>query len=445
LHGFEEDESPRGAGGDAMQTMSTSTVAPHINTRPLMLAAAAILLITMGARQSLGLFVAPLNSSTGLGIVAISLAMAIGQFVWGVTQPIFGAIADRFGPSSVLIAGALMLAAGAGLTTVVSSEWMLILSIGVLFAAGAGAGSFSILIGATAQRLPPEKRAFASGFINAGGSLGQFVFAPISQFIIAAFGWIAALYTLGLAALVTIPLVRPLVRPLQTYQPGTDAASTPTAIGSAQTLRDQLRAARRDRSYWCLHAGFLTCGFHIAFLVTHLPGEVNLCGLPASVAAGSLAIIGLSNVAGSLTAGWLGNVFRMKWLLFWVYFIRAVAIAVYMAMPRTALTFYIFAAVLGFTWLSTVPPTAGLVAKLFGVRYLATLFGLTLLSHQIGGFFGAWLGGLALVRFGDFGWMWYADMALALAAALINLPIREARIERAPGAGVAAEIPIVVE
>jgi predicted MFS family arabinose efflux permease len=155
---------------------------------------------------------------------------------------------------------------------------------------------------------------------------------------------------------------------------------------------------------------------------------VNLCALPASVAAGSLAIIGLSNVVGSLGVGWLGGIYRMKWLLFWVYFTRALAIAVYLAMPRTAVTFYAFAAVLGITWLSTVPPTAGLVGKLFGVRYLATLFGLTLLSHQIGGFFGAWLGGIALVRFGDYGWMWYADMSLALAAAFINLPIREARV-----------------
>ena len=155
-----------------------------------------------------------------------------------------------------------------------------------------------------------------------------------------------------------------------------------------------------------------------------------MCGLPPSVAATSLAIIGLANIAGSLTAGSLGNVFRMKWLLFWTYFTRAVAIAIYISVPRTALTFYVFAAVLGFTWLSTVPPTAGLVGKLFGVRYLATLFGLTLLTHQIGAFFGAWLGGIALVRFGDYGWMWYADMTLALAAAFINLPIREARVLR---------------
>jgi MFS family permease len=388
---------------------------------PLMLAAAAILLITMGARQSLGLFVAPINDATGLGIVAISLAMAVGQFVWGATQPILGAIADRHGPARVLVVGALLLAAGSALTTLATTEWMLVFTVGILTAAGAGAGSFSILIGATSQRLPAEKRAFAAGFINAGGSLGQFVFAPLNQFLISAFGWIAAMYAMAVAALATIPLIRPLVA----RSAPADAQPSAGFTAHGRSLREQLRVSARDRSYWCLHAGFFTCGFHIAFLVTHLPGEVALCSLPASVAATSLAIIGLANVAGSLTAGSLGNVFRMKWLLFWIYFARAAAIAVYLVAPKTPLTFYLFGAALGFTWLATVPPTAGLVGKLFGVRYLATLFGLTLLSHQIGGFFGAWLGGLALVAFGDFSWMWYADMLLALAAAFVNLPIRE--------------------
>lgn len=404
--------------------------ASRANTWPLVLAASATLLITMGARQSLGLFVAPINKTTGLGIVAISFALAIGQFIWGAVQPIFGAIADRYGSARVLVVGALVLAAGFASTPFVSSDWQLAVTLGVLAAAGAGAGSFSILIGATAQRLPAEKRHFASGFINAGGSLGQFVFAPLSQFIIGTFGWIAAMYTLAVAALTTIPISRPLFT--------ASAGSGPSTSGvDSLSLRQQLRIAARDRSYWLLHAGFFTCGFHIAFLVTHLPGEVSLCSLPASVAAGSLAIIGLANVAGSLTAGWLGNVMRMKWLLFWMYFLRALAIGVYLLAPKTAETFYLFAAVLGFTWLATVPPTAGLVSKLFGVRYLATLFGLTLLTHQIGAFFGAWLGGIALVKFGDFGWMWYADMTLAFAAALVNLPIREAPVLRlqAQGAG----------
>ena len=406
--------------------MQAGAQAPRGDPRYLVAAAAAILLITMGARQSLGLFVAPLNKATGLGIVAISFAMAIGQFVWGLAQPVVGAVADRFGSGAVLAAGAVTLAAGAALTTVVSTEPGLILAIGVLFAAGAACGSFSVLIGATARSLAPERRAFASGVINAGGSLGQFLLAPLSQLFISSFGWVAAMYALAVTALATIPLARPLNSRRE------EPAAEPGGAPAAEPLREQLRAAARNRSYWCLHIGFFTCGFHIAFLVTHLPGEVNLCALPASVAAGSLAIIGLANVAGSLGIGWLGGVYRMKWLLFLVYFTRAVAIGVYLAVPRTPLTFYLFAAVLGLTWLSTVPPTAGLVGKLFGVRYLATLFGLTLLSHQIGGFFGAWLGGIALVRFGDYGWMWYADMSLALAAALINLPIREAPLVPAP-------------
>ncbi|MCE2970570.1 MAG: MFS transporter [Burkholderiales bacterium] len=404
----------------------------RFNPWPLMIVAALTLAITMGARQSLGLFVSPINSSTGLGIVAISFALAIGQFVWGAVQPIFGAVADRYGPGRVLVVGSLMLAAGFAATPFAQSQFALIVTLGLLAAAGAGAGSFSILIGATAQRLPVEKRAFASGFINAGGSFGQFVFAPLVQGIIAAFGWVSALYALAAAALATLPLAWPLRR-----RPASPAAAAGVARAAPTVgMGEQLRIALRDKSYWCLHAGFFTCGFHIAFLVTHLPGEVVLCGLSANVAATSLAIIGLANIAGSLTAGLLGNVYRMKWLLFWVYFTRAAAIALYLLAPKEPIVFYAFAAALGFTWLSTVPPTAGLVAKLFGTRYLATLFGLTLLSHQIGGFFGAWLGGIALVQTGSYDWMWYADIALALAAAFVNLPIKEAPLTRMqPAAG----------
>lgn len=393
-----------------------------------MAVAAAILMITMGARQSLGLFVSPLNTHTGLGIATISFAMAIGQFVWGAAQPVFGAVADRWGPGRVIVAGAVMLAAGSVLTTQVTSEWGLIFALGVMSAAGAGAGSFSILIGATAQRLPPQRRAFASGFINAGGSFGQFVFAPLNQAVMSSFGWMHAMWMMAVAALGTAPLAWWLRGERKPAAPaaGAASASAPTDLGLGQ----QLRVALRDRSYWCLHAGFFTCGFHIAFLVTHLPGEVGLCGLPQGVAATSLALIGLANIAGSLTAGALGNRVRMKMLLFWMYATRTVAILAYLAAPKTPTTFYVFAVVLGATWLATVPPTAGLTAKLFGTRYLATLFGLTLLSHQIGGFFGAWLGGLAVVNTGSYAWMWWADAALALAAAVVNLPIREAKPRR---------------
>lgn len=398
----------------------------------LMLCAAAILMITMGARQTTGLFVSPINTSTGLGIVSISFAFAVGQFVWGAVQPVFGAISDKYGSVRVLVAGGVLLALGTALTPFVDSQWGLLLTMGVLSAAGAGAGSFSILIGATAQRLPAGKRSFAAGFINAGGSLGQFVFAPLMQFIISAAGWVAAMLTMAATTLLTIPLAGPLRKSRAVPVAGAisvSAETTKTAPGI--TLGEQLRAALHDPSYLFLNAGFFTCGFHIAFLVTHLPGEVQLCSLPATVASTSLALIGLFNIAGSLTAGALGQRYRMKNLLALLYASRALIILVYLLAPKTPFTFYIFAAVLGFTWLATVPPTAGLVGKLFGTRYLATLFGLTLLSHQIGGFLGAWLGGLAIERNGSYLWMWYADIALAAAAALVNLPIREARV--APG------------
>lgn len=386
----------------------------------LLAAASAVLMLTMGARQTTGLFVDPIHRDTGLGIAAISFALAVGQFVWGAVQPLFGALADQRGPLPVLAAGGLLLALGLGLTPLMPSEWGLIFSLGLLAAAGAGAGSFSVLIGATAHRLAPEKRSFAAGIINAGGSLGQFLFAPLVQLMIGAAGWAMAMIGLAALSLLTLPLAWPLRREPQAH-------AAPHAAPPGGDLRSQLRAALRDRSYWCLHLGFFTCGVHIAFLVTHLPGEVALCGLPASVSAASIALIGLFNVAGSLAAGKLGERFRMKWLLFAIYAGRAALIALYLLAPPTPLTFYVFAAALGFTWLATVPPTAGLVGKLFGPRYLGTLFGLTLLSHQLGGFFGAWLGGVALEKFGDYTWMWYADMALAAGAALANLPIRERR------------------
>ncbi|HEY0684146.1 MAG TPA: MFS transporter [Steroidobacter sp.] len=413
--------------------MSTSTppqATASASTLGLVLAASAILLITMGVRQTSGLFLLPITQSTGVSIVAFSFALAIGQFVFGAAQPVFGAIADKYGAVKVIIAGALLLALGSVLTPFMTSSSGLLLSMGVLGAAGAAAGSFSILIGITAQRLPPEKRSMASGIINAGGSMGQFVFAPAVQFIIGAAGWATAMFATAFAALLTIPLVLPLIRSARSA-----VSSATAAVATAHiSLSEQIRDAIRNPSYLCLHAGFFTCGFHIAFLVTHLPSDLQLCGLTPEVAANSLGLIGLFNVIGSLGIGWLGQRYRMKYLLAWVYASRAVIIAIYIVMPKTALNIYMFAAALGVTWLATVPPTAGLVGKLFGTRYLATLFGLTLLSHQVGGFLGAWLGGIVVSQTNSYQWMWYADIALALLAAIVNLPIREQKLQAQPAA-----------
>jgi predicted MFS family arabinose efflux permease len=390
----------------------------------LTVAAAAVLMITMGARQSQGLFVFPIAGSTGVGIVTISFAMAVGQFMWGLAQPIAGALADRFGAARVLVGGVLILAAGTALTPLLTSSFGLVMTIGVLTAMGSGAGSFSVLIGSLSRYLQPAQRGTAAGIITAGGSFGQFVFAPITQKLISLWGWMGAMWSLAALTLLALPLVRPVAGPA-----GHGGVMEPTSSGGG--MRATLRTAFSNYSYLLLHGSFLTCGFHIAFLVTHLPGEVDLCGLPASVASWSLAIIGLANIAGSFTAGWLLSRYRGKDVLFCMYGSRTLLILLYLAAPKTEWTFYLLAVGLGFSWLGTAPPTAGVVGKLFGMRYLATLYGMTMLSHQIGGFVGAWLGGLAFAHYGNYLWMWYADALFAAVAALLNLPIREPRVERA--------------
>jgi MFS family permease len=404
----------------------------------MLLAAAGILLITMGVRQSMGLFVAPIIASTGVGIAAISFALAIGQLMWGAAQPVFGAVADHYGSYRVLILGGLMLTAGAVLASWSTSEAGLILSLGILIPAGSAAGSFAILIGVSSRHLPAHRRSFAAGLINAGGSLGQFLFAPFAQFMISGAGWTMGMLALAASGLATVPiawLFRGRGEPKDTTASASRAAS-----GQAERplgLGEQLRIAVRDPSYLCLNAGFFTCGFHIAFLVTHWPGDLKLCGLAPTVAANSLALVGIFNVAGSLGIGWLGGRYRMKYLLALLYASRAAVVVCYLLMPKTALNVYIVAASLGISWLATVPPTAGLVGKLFGTRYLTTLFGLTLLSHQIGGFLGAWLGGVAMAQLGSYQWIWYADIVLALLAAAVNLPIKEA----IPMRGAAQQVP----
>mgnify|MGYP002128742892 FL=1 len=386
------------------------------------LAAAGILMITMGTRQSLGLFVSPINSSSDIGIVAISLALAIGQFSWGLAQPFAGLLSDRYGPGKVLVVGLFLLALGCALTPLMLTGFGLIVSLGLLISIGSGIGGFSVLIGATAQRIPPEARGPASGVINAGGSLGQFIGAPIFQGLIQGIGWAGSLWSMAIISLCALPLINRLT--------GAQTIHThPQNLSPQDSFGKTICGALANPNYFLLNLGFFTCGFHIAFLVTHLPGEVSLCGLPASVASWALAIIGLSNIFGSLYAGQCVARYRSKYILAIMYGSRALLILAYLLLPKTEWTYYAFAAGLGFTWLATVPPTAAIVGKLFSLRYLATLFGISMLSHQVGAFFGAYLGGLAMVEFGNLDAMWYADMALAGFAALVNLPIKEAKLK----------------
>ena len=387
-------------------------------------AASLLLLITMGVRNSLGLYVLPISQSTSVNIASISLALAIGQFLWGAIQPIAGAIADKYGPRPVLVFGMLVLVAGLLLPPLWPTNMGMMVGLGVLSAIGSGIGSFSIMMGAVAQHITPQMRGNASGIMNAGSSLGQVVFSPLIQSLIKSIGWMQSFFAMAAVTLATLPLLFAATKKHDKQQ----------AQASAQQdggLKQALLQALKNRDYALIHLGFFTCGFHIAFLVTHLPGEVAICGLNAQVAGWSLALIGLANVAGSLLAGRWVSRYRSKYILFWMYLARAVMVLWFINMPREAWVFYVLAIGLGFTFLATVPPTASLVGKLFGVRYLATLFGLTLLSHQIGGFLGAYLGGVSMTEFGDYRWMWYADMVLAALAALVHLPIREKAVMRA--------------
>lgn len=388
----------------------------------VLLAAAGTFALTMGTRQTMGLFLSPLNTSTGLGLASISLAFAFGQLWWGLTQPFAGAMADKVGAGRVLFAGAVLVALGTFITPYMTTTLGLILAIGVLSAGGAGLAGPAVLMAATTRLIPAEKRGLATGIVNAGGSFGQFIMAPVATTLMLGLGWASALQVLGLLVLLCLPAAFLLKgNSLQSAPPGQKVLGT----------REAISQALNNRSYLLLGAGFFVCGFHVAFLGTHMPGVIAACGLPAQWAGWSLALIGLFNIVGSIAMGWAISRWRMKSMLSLLYATRGLAVLIFLLAPKTGPVVLVFSAVMGVTFLSTVPPTAGLVAKFFGPSNMATLFGLVMLTHQIGGFLGAWLGGKVFEATGSYDWIWYADILLAAGAALVHLPIREAPIPRA--------------
>ncbi|HXE49110.1 MAG TPA: MFS transporter [Ramlibacter sp.] len=400
--------------------MSSTTNGPRKNIAfwLVLLAAAGTFALTMGTRQTMGLFLSPLNTSTGLGLGSISLAFAFGQLWWGLTQPFAGAMADKIGAGRVLFTGAALVALGTFITPLMTTTAGLILAIGVLSAGGAGMAGPAVLMAATTRLISPDRRGLATGIVNAGGSFGQFVMAPIAAALMVSVGWASAMQILGLAVLLCLPAAFLLK--------GNSLHAAP-AGQKVMGTREAIRTALRDPSYVMLSAGFFVCGFHVAFLATHLPGVIASCGLPTQWAGWSLAMIGLFNIVGSVAMGWAVGRWRMKSLLSLVYAARGLAVIAFLLAPKTGPVVLLFAAVMGVTFLSTVPPTAGLVAKFFGPTNMATLFGVVMLSHQIGGFLGAWLGGKVFEATGAYDWVWYIDIVLAAGAALVNLPIREAR------------------
>ncbi|WP_038206018.1 MFS transporter [Xenophilus azovorans] len=388
----------------------------------VLLAAAGAFALTMGVRQTMGLYLSPLNTATQLGLGSISLAFAFGQLWWGLTQPFAGAVADRIGAGRTVLLGVALVALGTIITPLMTSTVGLILAVGVLAAGGAGMAGPSVLMGAVTRLVPPERRGLATGVVNAGGSFGQFAMAPIAVGLTAAVGWAASMQWLGVIVLLALPaawVLRGNARAL--------AAQAGGAAGAAAlSAREAIAQALATPSYRYLSAGFFVCGFHVAFLATHLPGVIAACGLPQEVGGWALAMIGLFNIVGSLLMGWAVGRWRMKSLLAWVYATRAAAVLLFLLLPKTTAVVLVFSAVMGVSFLSTVPPTAGLVAKMFGPANMAMLFGIVMLAHQVGGFLGAFLGGYVFQATGSYDWVWYVDIVLAVGAALVNLPIREA-------------------
>ena len=379
-------------------------------------------ILTFGPRSTFGFFLQPLSTELGVGRDVFALAVAIQNLLWGAAQPFAGAIADRFGTIRSLWAGAILYAAGLVLMAYSTSPGMLTLSAGVLIGFGLAGASFTIVLAAFGKLLPDSWRSFAFGAGTAAGSFGQFLFSPLAVGLIGAVGWHTTLIIFALLVLICLPLAFAVATPAQ----DTRVSSTV----KPQSFRDALGEAFGHNSYILLVLGFFTCGFHVAFITTHLPPYLLDKGLEPKWGGWVIAFIGLFNIIGSITAGILGSKLPKRYLLSGIYFLRAIAIAGFMLVPVTPLSAMMFGAAMGILWLSTVPLTSALVALMFGVRYMATLFGFVFFSHQLGAGIGVWLGGVLYESTGSYDVVWWLGVALGIFAALVNLPIRERPVER---------------
>jgi predicted MFS family arabinose efflux permease len=389
----------------------------------IVVAGALVLSAGLGIRQTFGLFVGPFSVERGMPVTLVAFAIALHNLMWGVAQPFAGAAADRYGSAPVVAFGASAFAGGLALTALASSSLMLVVGMGLLVGIGISCTSFGVVLTAVGRAASAEKRSMAMGLASAGGSLGQVLVVPFAQTIAEASGMAAALLALALVMLAAAPFGIVLDR--------WDRSAAVAAEAPAPPLREALAEACRHRGYRLLTLGFFTCGFQLAFIATHLPGYLSLCHMPMGLAATALALIGFFNMMGSWACGWLGGRFRQHHVLGWLYLVRGVAIAAFFLLPKTGTSVVVFAAVMGLTWLGTVPLTSGLVAKVFGTRHLGTLFGVCFLSHQIGSFLGAWLGGFVFDATGSYSSIWAATAAAGLLAALLHFPIDD-RAVRAP-------------
>jgi MFS family permease len=385
-----------------------------------------VLLVAMGVRATFGLLMQPMGLDKGFTRETFSLAFAIQNLVWGLGAPLFGALSDKYGSGRTIALGAALYAAGLLSMGYADSAAMLYLSAGVLIGLGQSGTTFGVILGVVARAVPAEKRSLALGMASAGGSMGQFLMVPFGQQLIAHFDWHAALLVLSVVASIGMPLSLLL-----------QGKTTHTADQPHQSLGSAFRQALGHRSYHFLFWSFFVCGFHTAFITLHLPSYVVDRGLAAFDGALAIALIGLFNVIGSYSCGWLGGRHSKKNLLGWVYALRAVFIVLLLLFPLTPLVLYVFAAGMGLLWLGTVPLTNGLIGQIYGLRYTATLYGLVFLGHQIGSFIGVWIGGWTFERTGSYDLVWWLGIGLAFAAAALSWPIDERPVQAQRAAGVA--------
>jgi MFS family permease len=385
-----------------------------------------IALIGFGPRSSMGFFLTPMSAANGWGRDVFALAFALQNLLWGIGQPFAGAIADRFGMVRVLTVGALLYAAGLALMTHSTSPVALQVTAGVLVGFGLAGCSFNLVIAAFGKLLSERYRMLAIGAGTAAGSFGQFLFAPFGVALIDNVGWQNALLTFSGLLLFIVPMALALATPRSEPKP----AGT-TDVAATQSLMGALAEAFGHRSYVFLVLGFFTCGFQLAFITLHLPSYLIDRGLSAQLGGWTLATIGLFNIIGSISVGWLSTRYPRRYLLALNYFLRSVFIAAFVLLPASPVTTLLFGAGMGLMWLSTVPPTSGLVTLMFGTRWLATLYGFAFFSHQVGGFLGAWLGGVLYERTGSYDVVWWLTVLSGLLSALINLPIVEKPVLRA--------------
>jgi MFS family permease len=380
-----------------------------------------ITLIAFGPRSTMGFFLTPLSNANHWGRDVFAFALALQNLLWGIGQPLGGMIADRFGTIRVVCTGALLYAAGLVLMSHATSVPLLDASAGVLLGFGLAGCSFPVILAAFGKILPNEYRSIAFGFGTAAGSFGQFLYSPIAVMLMDTFGWQQTLIIFAVSMLGVLPLSLALATPPPTST--TERAST-------QSLRHALGEAFAHRSYILLVLGFFTCGFQLQFITVHMPSYLVDRGLSAQVGGWTIATIGLFNIIGSVTAGWLGDRMPKRYLLAFIYFVRAAAILAFISFPVTTVSCLIFAAIMGLMWLSTVPPTNGIIALMFGTKWLATLAGFAFFSHQVGDFLGVWLGGIAFDRTGSYNVVWWLAILFGVLSALINLPIVEKPVAR---------------